>query len=285
MQGLRFLARLLLFVLLVTLRPRAAPPPAVQGCEPTPEIQEALREIPLHSKEGQPSHEHRAWALPQLRELLQQHPDNLYVHQHYLELSRLYPRTGHDEVIEQYRRLAETHSDDARYQYYYGLALFGIDTRESIARMEKALELAPDFPWPRLELGRIHSYPAFLDHQKGRENLESFLSACPAVFEGYAQYSRLELPQESLRKASARMREALDHSTDPEKFRYFSALWTMEFNAVPQWDHERVREQVRKDVDALKKIDVDQHGQVLSALARAYRLLGVCPSIIARLYL
>ena len=274
MQVPRFVARVPLFILLVASAPGATPPTPTHGCEPTLEVRQALRHIPLHGKIGQAMDEHRARALLELRKLLERYPDSLFVHQRYLELSRLYPRTGHEDVIEQYRRLAETRSDDPRYHYYYGLALFSRDTHESIARMEKALALAPDFPWPHLELGRIHSYPAFLDPKKARDNLESFLSRCPGVFEAYVQYSRLELPQESLQKASARLREALGQGEDPEKLRYFSVLWTMEFNAIPQWDHERVREQVRRDVDALKKIDVDQHGRVLFALAQAYRMLG-----------
>jgi thiol-disulfide isomerase/thioredoxin len=89
-------------------------------------------------------------------------------------------------------------------------------------------------------------------------------------------YSKLSgLPASPLQRGVApRLRKLLTGRTDDEALTGWPILWRLEFKTIPIPEHDKLREQIRQDLAALKLVDAEKHRQVRSVLAEGYRTLG-----------
>jgi tetratricopeptide (TPR) repeat protein len=156
-------------------------------CEPSPAVETALQKA-----SGSPETP-RETRIAELRSLLQQYPEDLFVHRRY---QQQFPQseTAYETALSEYRALLDKRPDNPRYLYLYGRMLIGKQTPEAIAHIHKALERAPDFPWAHLALAEIHNYPNFRDDKKLETHLEAFMRLCPSTLAGFSYLRRVENP-------------------------------------------------------------------------------------------
>lgn len=183
----------------------------------------------------------RAW----LRQLVLEHPDDVFAHLRYLAAHR---EKGFEDIVRQYRAARDAHPEDARAELYFAASLIGSDTPEAIRRL-KALTAQPNFPYPHWILGEVFTYEKFVDRTAAAAHLSDFVEACPEYLPVYERFSFFA-SGEPLRRAAERLRRVLNGRTDREALGAFRWLWAMEFRAKPE-AQESLRIQVQEDMARL----------------------------------
>ncbi len=245
----------------------------IPGCRAEPSIQTEIdRAKEFRPEEGRPYSEVRNEQAAKLKALLEKYPDNFFVHRAYIEV---FPASmgGSKPVVEDYRQRFQAKPEDPQAQYLYARALMGHDTPESIRILTKLVEKHPNFPAALGTLGIIYASPNFRDDAKRTAVVEAFFSQCAETVDAYTRLSGL--PSSPLqREAAPRLRKMLTGRTDDEALTGWPTLWRLEFKNTPVPEHDKLREQIRKDLAALKQLDPEKHRQVRSVLAEGYRTLG-----------
>src|SRR5260370_36448765 len=108
--------------------------------------------------------------------------------------------------------------------------LVGRNSPESIKLFTRALEKAPNFPWPHLAFVTIYASPNFLDKEKARTHMKAFLAVCPTSFEAYEQLTRID-DRDLNAQGAAKLRPILQGRNDAEAIGAYSSLWSLEFKA------------------------------------------------------
>lgn len=243
------------------------------GCRAEPSIQSEIdRAKEFRPEEGRPYSEAQKEIAAKLKALLEKYPDNFFVHKAYIEV---FPASmgGSKQVMEDYRQRAQAKPEDPQAQYLYARALMGHDTPESIRILTRLVDQHPNFPAALGTLGIIYGSPSFRDNAKRTAVTEAFFRNCADTVDAYTRLSGL--PVSPLhRDAAPRLRKLLTGRTDDEALTGWPILWQMEFKTTPIPEHDKLREQVRKDLAMLKQVDPEKHRQVRSVLAEGYRTLG-----------
>lgn len=231
-------------------------------CEATPEVKQALRELPT-------MYRNRLVALKSLRERF---PDDIFVHRSYQDVARVELRDNPQAVVDEYRALSEKRPNDPTFRHLATRALIGSNTPEAIKQLEAHLAESPAFPWTHMALVEIYRAPNFRDAEKYRRHVEAFLEKCPQYLDGYASARSVESP-EFARRVADRLRAVLGDRTDPEAARARATLWALEFRATPAAEHDRLRKQVAEEVNRLRAVpEAATTREYLVALREGYTL-------------
>jgi thiol-disulfide isomerase/thioredoxin len=266
---------LILSALLVLLVPAGllAQSSNLPGCRAETSIQAEIdRAKEFRPEEGRPYSEVQKEQAAKLKALLEKRPDNFFLHKAYIEV---FPASmgGSKQVMEEYKKRAQAKPEDTQAQYLYARALMGHDTPESIRILTKLVDQHPDFPAALGTLGIIYGSPSFRDNAKRTAVTEAFFRNCADTVDAYTRLSGL--PVSPLQRGAApRLRKMLTGRTDDEALTGWPVLWRLEFKTTPIPEHDKLREQIRKDLAALKQVDAEKHRQVRSVLAEGYRTLG-----------
>ncbi len=235
-------------------------------CEAPAKVREALRTVPA----GTASADH-AERIEALRALLKRFPADVFVHERYQDAildSMGSSPADRNDLITEYRALAEKHPRESAYAFLAARAQVGSNTKNVLPQLES---LAPAVPPARLDLVRIYRSTAFKDQAKALEHLQAFTAACPSALAAYAYFDSLE-PSDFLTQGVARMRKTLERRSDPTSLVSYSTLWSLEFRVKPAADHDALRRQVAQDLKRLRTIDPGNNATYYSMLAEGYKL-------------
>ena len=261
--------------LLVLLIPAAllAQSSNLPGCRAEAGLQTEIdRAKEFRPEDGRPYPEVQKELAAKVMALFERYPDNFFVHKAYIEVF-LASTGGSKQVVEDYKKRAQAKPEDPQAQYLYARALMGNDTPESLRILTKLVDRYPNFPAALGTLGTIYGYPTFRDEAKQTALAKAFYRNCADTVDAYSRLSRLPVSP-LYREAAPRLRKLLTGRTDDEALTGWPILWQMEFKTTPIPEHDKLREQVRRDLAVLKQVDADKHRQMRYVLAAAYRTLG-----------
>ncbi len=243
-------------------------------CEAPPAVKRALETLAAND-DALTSAARKEKHLTALRSLLQQYPDNLFIHKSYQATARGGIDTDPKELIEQYRVLLGKRPNDPVYLYLYGRLLIGRKTPEAREHIEKALRHDSDFPWPYLALANIYDVPRYKDKPKSGEAFRAFMRLCPASLNSEAYwYGKNVDDQAFLRESARKLRARLESSTDPKELAFYDTLWQLEFRARPIPEHAQVRQQVEADLKKLRQMNLSKDKEWLETLRGGYKLIN-----------
>lgn len=229
--------------------------PGDLGCDPAPEVRQALWEYQLRDRRD------LDWAARQklrreiMGRLLAQYPRDVHVHRVRIDRAIWYFPDEAAQIREAYRRQAAERPDDALALYAGGYALSGYDTPEAIRLLERSLQRQPSFPWPHLGLAHARLAGKFADKERARAHIASFFKACPASLDSEALSLLSENSPHVLQAQVAQaLRARLASSADPAELRAHSTVWAIEFRTRPVKEHPELRRQVTADAARLASL-------------------------------
>ncbi len=252
------------------------PSKSLPGCEPHPEVQRKLADIPQWQKVRRPiTNQDLAQKLEMLRDLIARHPQEAEPQRHLIEYSRVWDRERFSAIRERYRKEATEKPDDPLALYLAGVAMHRTDTDESIRLFEQALAKAPEFPWPSLLLAEIFGWGKRVEKNKAAEYIASFFEKCPHSTNSLALslVGRFGAPDVQVKVAQA-LRQNLTRQTDAARLRLFETLWGLEFRTRPPEEHVVLRRQVADDVNRLESLNPEPDATWLALLKRGYKQSG-----------
>ena len=263
---LSFLLCPLAFILFATSSPQASAQ-EWDACSPSPEVNEALDAIPKQAL-NQTDWEFHQKEIQAIQNVRKQHPDDIFAERRYIEL--MLNRTGHREIIAEYKNKFAATPNSPLAAYLYGFALF---SRDSVALFSAALENDPKFPWPHLQLAWIYSLsPLLHDQSKVDAHIKAFLEECPESFDGYKELSGSGEDKELIRKGAAQLRAQLMKRKDADAIAAYPTLWALEFKATVPSEYERLRKQAAQDVLRIRALNLQGTREWYDALEDGYKL-------------
>ena len=150
-----------------------------QTCVPSGSVLRTLDELQTPDDMRLSAAERTARKIEILRQALKTAPNDVFLHEGYQRIRIGGMEADRPPVIEEYEKLLAQHPDDPVYLYLAASAQLGVDTTQSISRLERAIERSPSFGLPHLLLAQIYSASSHADPVKVQQHLERFESACP----------------------------------------------------------------------------------------------------------
>lgn len=226
-------------------------------CSPDPELQTKIEQGFTHPKRQQQAY---------FKNLLDQHPDNLFVHRAYQDAV---PPSGMKRriLIQSYSQKTTQQPENPLYLYLYARSIAFQNPKLRLEALKKTADLAPDFFHPHLALAQVFSRGPYREPAKAKFHADRALKLCPkepAAYE-YAEY--LGDPVE-IRQAADRFRQLLEETGN---FGDYAALWKLEFQAAPESQHHNIRSRIVAD---LQKMEGSTELKVLLARKKGYEYLS-----------
>ena len=251
-----FAMRTLTIALLVAGSPAvwAQAPAELPGCEPRPEVRQAIQEkLSAKSLANMKFAERAAFRRQVLEELTAKYPREAEPYRLLFQAAKEDDIGHYPALVDRYQKQAEQAPDDPLAQYLAGLALSGRDTAVSIQLLEQARAHDPDFAWPALELAHIYGPGTKRnDKKKAEEAISAFFKACPSSTDEQAQRLLGRAGTTELQKRVAEaLRARLTNESDPRRLRAYETLWALEFRTHPPEEQDAVRKQVAADLERL----------------------------------
>jgi thiol-disulfide isomerase/thioredoxin len=243
-------------------------------CEAPPEVRQELARLDFPNDAAMTGEERAAKRQAILSALLARYPDDIFVQARYQDLKHIGASDAElDSLVKEYQEKLAKHPDDPVSLYLYARTLVGLRTPEAEQYFEKALERAPDFARPHLDIARVHAYGRFRDLAKVQAHLEAFMKLCPSSLAPYGRLSVLE-DKALLRQGLERLTKLLEGRSDDDAVVAHEALWDLEFHVAPTSEYAQARERVGADVARLRALGRSDSLKWFDALHRGYQLLG-----------
>ncbi len=241
-------------------------------CEANNETRLELERLALPDLQGQ---EREQAQKKIVQDLLAAHPDDLFVNLRYQRIFRGRTEADREALVDRYRKLADSHGGDLRYEFLHAEALLGKDTPQAIELAHKILTADPGFARAHLLLADVYSWGKFADRPKMRQELEAFFAACPATLDSEAlslaqHYGGAELAA----KLAPALRKRLENETDPEQLKRWETVWNFEFKAHPASEHAQVRKQMSADLERLRTANPKPDASWQAFLRNGYHMAG-----------
>jgi thiol-disulfide isomerase/thioredoxin len=248
---------------------------AAVGCESSPAVEAALRDL-----------DRQAGDLP----FTQRNTFEDQAYQAILRLDSLDPRpilryqshVANDEA-ELYDALrdktvadAHAHPDDPAKQVAAAFALEGKDTPQAFRMMEQLAAQHPDYAPAIVRLARMYSQLGkFIDKDKAVGYLGKYYNLCPAGLDPTAMriLKKLGSPEQKALLAG-NLRQRLATTTDPDRLRTYSDIWSLEFATLPVTEHPKERRRVQQDLTRLEALKVPPSAAWLDFLKDGYKQSG-----------
>jgi thiol-disulfide isomerase/thioredoxin/tetratricopeptide (TPR) repeat protein len=277
--GQKHFRSLLAFVACLVLGVAFISPAAAQEttypCSTPPDILQEFQKLDFPNDMAMTAKERAEKSQKIFDALFAKYPDNFFVQRRYQDDKRNAIRAAggdFDPMVKEYQALLAKHPDDPRYLYLYARALFDTKPQEAISYHEKALQLAPNFPWPHLQLATIYAYGGH-DLAKRQTHLEAFMKMCPSSLEVYKYMTNME-NKEFLHQAAAQLRKALEGRTDSDALEAYDSLWKVEFRGSPPSEYQAVRERQAADLARLRGLNLENSLKWYQTLNSGYETLG-----------
>lgn len=223
------------------------------ACEPTPVVAEELARIPTRQAEGQDYATFLQETTPALEKLAARFPRDVFVQR------RAAPRIGQQAV--------DGLSSDPLALYIAGLSADDNDEAERL--LKRAIEAAPDFPWPSEALARRFRRSA---RRRGTavEHPQRLIELCPQRLEGFQLLAMAGGEGEDANKAAARYRALVAELPIGERASHYRWLWEWESNLAA--DGGAYRRRLAAELAALEGALELRGSDWLSTLRYGYRI-------------
>jgi hypothetical protein len=229
---------------------------SLPGCEPPRELRIAMREqLDPKKFEGMKTYERMARRVEIIQALMEKFPREVYPAR---DLVR-YAWYGDLDLLpalqQSFKTRAEANPNDPVVIYWSGYSRFRDDAPEAIRKLNRARELAPDFPWPYLGLAELYGRGKTRDTKALSENISAFFNLCPSSTDAEAQsLLATEGNQDRMAKVATAIRARLRDETEPAVLQSYETLWGLEFRTHSPMDHEAVRQRVSDDLKRLERV-------------------------------
>lgn len=130
-------------------------------CEPSPAVTASFEKLDVPVDVRQPFAERYAKTQSILDALFAENPEDYFVHRRYQKIAMEAWDADPNALIQRYKELLDKHPNKPEFLDLYGFTLNGYRTKEAAQYFDKALELAPNFPWPHVHLARVYAWRAF----------------------------------------------------------------------------------------------------------------------------
>lgn len=186
-----------------------------------------------------------------LRKLIAENPRNLFLHREYQNM-HVFQWKDRNRDVEEYRSLFEKNPADPFYLYLYGrqLSLAGLND-EALRVLEKAVQIAPDFPQVHSTLASIYSRKNNKNPAKLSEHLQPLLMLCPDSADTYTYMANIH-DKPFLKQAIKSAEGTLKNRSDDQAAQIYRALWEMRFSLYPPAEHDIVRETIGQELLTLQ---------------------------------
>ena len=181
------------------------------------------------------------------------------------------------KLQESFKHTIELHGDDPLVLDLAARALWHRDTQATLRMLEKARQLAPDWPWPALELADVLSGGPFANKKRSAENLAVFFSMCPfgVDVDPVIPFLLDQVADASLRAGvAADLRGNLAHDSEVSHLRNYEILWNLEFRTKPVEQYEALRKQVSDDLKKLNRVNPYSDPRWVALLIKGQKLSG-----------
>jgi len=158
--------------------------------------------------------------------------------------------------------------DDPVLLFLVGVAELSNDAPGALRDLERAIQVAPRYPWPYFVLMDVYAnlYP---DPTKLARSTRIYRSLCPANYDAYRYLSRL--PDAAVvRELSRELRSLLESATSEPDLAHFKDLWAAEFRSSPG-EYERLRAAVKHDLERIEPL-TKGNVSLLQTLQTGYEL-------------
>ena len=251
---------------------------SVPGCEAaSPAVRQILKDK-LESPEFQklPYDERNAITQKVATELIAKYPREVDPYLHLIAVLRN-QEVFHPEQLarlqEELEQKVKEHPDDPLMLYVAATALRDRNTARSIEFNNRAIALAPNFPWPYADLTGIYGRGKTLDKDKEQENLKKYWALCPTSSDGGMRFQLMKDIELQARVAPAE-RAYLATATDPEILKSYTFLWGLEFRAASPMDYPALRKKVAADVARLERANPKPDAAWAAFLIEGYKQSG-----------
>jgi len=211
------------------------------------------------------------------RSLRDRFPKELLAHRvlvsHALMVPRDFPTSDalRSDLRKQYADLSRRYPRNPAFPYL--LARLERNRKKNRELLERSVALDPGFPWAREALVRALSRkPTEEERRLSHEHLEAFARACPArtgvllsLLSGLEDRAAWEAHAPALRAATR---------PDGDRPEELKTLWELEFKFAEPTRFAFLRENVKVQLEALRREDRAADRRWLSALEEGYKLTG-----------
>jgi thiol-disulfide isomerase/thioredoxin len=256
---------------------------ALPGCEPRPEVRQVLEQkLAAKTLQEMKFTERLAFHRQVLEDLIARYPREVEPYRRLLDLTREDDIDRLPELVDRFRHQAEQHPDDPLALYLAGAALMKRDTDLSIKFLKQARRLAPDFPWPAVDLAHIYSPGGKrVDKTEAPNEIAAFFTACPASTDIEAQTRLGRVGSNELQaQVAAALRARLAAESDPNRLKDYAVLWSVEFRARPPAEHDALRKQVAADLQRLETLNPHPDADWLVFVKDGYKHSGSSPATV-----
>jgi thiol-disulfide isomerase/thioredoxin len=250
----------------------SAAPSRASVCEPSTETRHSLSRLDLAEL---PPNQRQAQQLTTLKELLAQHPDDVFLNLRYQQIEGFKSDVNRAIVIEKYKALADAHPGNSDYAFLYATALVGADSPDAIARFKSLAGPPSGYPLANLHLAELYESGKFANKEELRTQLDRFFESCPAALNADALsfLQRIATSTEAATYAPA-LRARLSKDSGPDVLSYWETVWTLEFKAHPPSEHAQVRKQIAADLAKLEQNPPTTDIERLLVLRAGYKTLS-----------
>jgi len=220
--------------------------------------------------------------LEQLESLRRRFPDDPMVRMLIQDAVTVWPppkQAAVEKMRQEARAEAEAHPDDpvARYLHLRAIAdQLGVE--ENRRRLTELTETAPELPWPHHDLAWYWMSPPSreaeddVDPEAAARHLERFVELCPGRFLTFIYYGTRGFgDEETWRPRLPELRRRVEASAPLDRARRFPYLWALELRYRPREELDAQRQQMRRDLAELEKLDLEGYPSWWQTLLDGYR--------------
>jgi thiol-disulfide isomerase/thioredoxin len=239
-----------------------AGPPA--WCEPPEAIRSQLEAIDTWGSDCLPPQPCWRPRLETARKLLAAYPNDLFVNRIYQDLLRMNSQADSTAaaLAEEYRARARKNPNDVVAQYLAARIADNADDERKF--YEKALAIAPDFPWAHRGLVVVEANKgdrANRDQALMKREIERFMTLCPAQVGATLQLAGAIEDVAFWQQHLAGLRATVQTVRSHEQMQAYPRLWSLEFRLAPLAQHPQLRAKVASDLKAIEGLHlVDDPG-------------------------
>jgi thiol-disulfide isomerase/thioredoxin len=249
-------------VLLVALGALPAHP---QSCEASVPARKVLEQLQLPDDAHLPAAVRRERRVEALRKALAAAPKDIYLHEAYQRERIGAMEVDRGPVLKEYEDLLAKNPRDPVVLYLAADAQMGRKTKDAIANLDKALEIAPSFGLPHLRLAQIYSATAYNDATQAARHLDRFAELCPDSVRSLPSL-KWSKDKELIARAATRLRKNIEARTESEAAAAYFSLWNAEEALKRSDDQAENQARMRKDVERLLGAEFAHNSAWLSAI-------------------